>query len=70
MLLPSGSKINAMRQTGVDNGSMRNFTSCFFKCAMATSKSVHPPVIRVSAPDRDGAAAYRRVRERVLALFD
>ncbi|TFC54574.1 MULTISPECIES: hypothetical protein [unclassified Cryobacterium] len=25
----------------------------------------HPPVIRVAAPDRDGAAAYQRVRDRL-----
>ena len=25
----------------------------------------HPPTIRVAAPDRDGAAAYQRVRERL-----
>jgi hypothetical protein len=29
----------------------------------------HPPVIRVPAPDRDGGAAYRRVREQMLALL-
>ena len=28
----------------------------------------HPPVIRVPAPDRDGAAAYRRVRDRIRTL--
>lgn len=28
----------------------------------------HPPVIRVPAADRDGAAAYHRVRDRVSAL--
>lgn len=27
----------------------------------------YPPVIRVAAPERDGAAAYLRVRERMLA---
>lgn len=25
----------------------------------------HPPVIRVAAPDRDGTAAYHRVRDRL-----
>lgn len=28
----------------------------------------HPPVIRVPAPERDGAAAYRRVRDRMSDL--
>lgn len=29
----------------------------------------HPPVIRVAAPDRDGAAAYQRVRNLLLGLL-
>lgn len=28
----------------------------------------HPPVVRVPAPDRDGLAAYERVRDQLLAL--
>ena len=48
MLLPSGSKIIAMRQTGVDSDSMRNFTSCLFKWAMAASKSTSSAALQPS----------------------
>ncbi len=36
---------------------------------LVTPAMGHPPVIRVAAPDRDGAAAYHRVRDRLLGLL-
>lgn len=37
---------------------------------LATPAMGHPPLIRVAAPDRDGAAAYLRVRDRLQELLD
>jgi hypothetical protein len=36
---------------------------------LVTPELGHPPVIRVAAPDRDGAAAYERVQGRLQALL-
>ena len=35
---------------------------------LVTPAMGHPPLVRVPAPDRDGRSAYRRVRDRMLAL--
>jgi hypothetical protein len=35
---------------------------------LATPAMGHPPVVRIAAPEGDGAAAYRAVRERLLSL--
>jgi hypothetical protein len=35
---------------------------------LATPAMGHPPLIRIAAPDGDGAAAYRRHRDALLAL--
>lgn len=37
---------------------------------LATPAMGHPPLIRVAAPDRDGSAAYLRVRDRLHDLVD
>jgi hypothetical protein len=36
---------------------------------LATPAMGHPPLVRIAAVDGDGAAAYRRSRERMLALL-
>jgi hypothetical protein len=37
---------------------------------LATPAMGHPPLIRIPAPDGDGAAAYERHRSALLALSD
>ncbi|WP_278235535.1 hypothetical protein [Isoptericola sp. AK164] len=36
---------------------------------LATPPMGHPPVVRVPAPDRDGVAAYARVRQQLRSLI-
>ena len=65
-LLPSGSKIIAMRQTGVASGSMRNFTSRCFKCATAASKSSAYTTGWDCLPD--AASTHRALASEAIAL--
>ena len=53
--------MNAMRQTGVGNGSILNFTPVDFRCAMAASKSStsNPTEQPVAVGCQSGAPAPR-----------